>query len=117
MLSILLAVAPGTTWLSVHVHREHNTVADGLSTLRLGDVACFAHSKGLTPDERPVPSWVVRALLDHLEHTEAQPDTTPTTPLPASSRQPRTGATRVWGRGGGATVSGWAVILRTYNYE
>ena len=66
MLNILLAVAPGTTWLSVHVRREHNTVADDLSKLKLGEVVRFALSKGLVPEERPVPSWVVKALLDHL---------------------------------------------------
>ena len=77
MLSILLTVAPGTTWLSVHVHREHNTVADDLSKLKLGNVVRFAESKGLIPEERLVPSWVVRALLDHLEHARAH-------------RQPRT---------------------------
>ena len=71
MLNILLAVAPGTTWLSVHVRREHNTVADDLSKLKLGEVVRFALSKGLVPEERPVPSWVVRALLDHLHDAGA----------------------------------------------
>ena len=94
MLGILLAVAPGTTWLSVHVHREHNTVADDLSKLRLGDVARFAHSRGLTPDERPMPSWVIRALLDHLEHTEAQPDpTSDNTPVGVVQTAPDQGDT------------------------
>ena len=45
MLNILLAVAPGTTWLSVHVRREHNTVADDLSKLKLGEVVRFALTK------------------------------------------------------------------------
>jgi hypothetical protein len=66
MLALLRAAAPGTTWLSAHVLRRHNTVADDLSKLLASKVHRLAAEKGLSWEERPVPGWIMRGLLDSL---------------------------------------------------
>ena len=54
------------TWMSVHVLREHNTIADDLSKFLVSKVQRSAEAKGLSHEERPVPGWIMRALLDTL---------------------------------------------------
>ena len=66
MLVLLRAASPGTTWMSVHVLREHNTIADDLSKFLVSKVQRSAEAKGLSHEERPVPGWIMRALLDTL---------------------------------------------------
>ena len=66
MLALLRAAAPGTTWLSAHVLRRHNTIADDLSKLLASKVHRLAAEKGLSWEERPVPGWIMRGLLDSL---------------------------------------------------
>ena len=66
MLVLLRAAAPGTTWLSAHVLRRHNSIADDLSKLLVSKVHRLAAEKGLSWEERPVPYWIMRGLLDSL---------------------------------------------------
>ena len=66
MLVLLRAASPGTTWMSVHVLREHNTIADDLSKFLVSKVQRSAEARGLSWEERPVPGWIMRALLDTL---------------------------------------------------